>query len=538
MAILDIEIESVDEQKRHDIRDEVRLGLGPSDPTIIISDNDGGSGLDSVDPAVVVSTFQVFGDIVLIRLLEKKIFITYGDARSAVAALEFNRKAIESVTIAVRLKSTWPPDATPRELSPDEGAADGGQLTIFTSDRVQFARSPVGVRKAAEKSRSKENLIDIDDVKEEEFIVGEKKRVEIPAVKVEKEILVGSAEPIKRAPPPRPVTRPPASDKPAKPPPPRPAPKEKEKAPPQRPPRPAAKPERPPRPNNTEGADKSANGAAEKNRVGVADCETKSDEISVTASLDIRAKEKEKPRRPPRPVAKLEQSPSPIMEVKEVDIGDDSEVQEDCIDIQGRDVSYRNTSPGSVTENSEQISIAQVEVNPIVDVNVSKSVGQEKPSRPPRPVSKPERPFITNKEIEGDDDDVTETDGKDIDNDVKASDSENFSSAVSMETETSKDDQLPAVVSDTYVPDNPFQIDDTPESESSVPERHSPESFQNVSLCPDRPPPPPRGRSSTVAVAKRKEGGVAPALQIPPRPRSHTSGNKERPPRPKPPERK
>ena len=54
----------VDKVKRAAVREEVGLVLGPSDPTIVISEPEG----EAVDMQALVDSVKKFGDVVLVRL--------------------------------------------------------------------------------------------------------------------------------------------------------------------------------------------------------------------------------------------------------------------------------------------------------------------------------------------------------------------------------------------------------------------------------------------------------------------------------------
>eukprot|EP00118_Oscarella_pearsei_P006648 m.30421 g.30421 ORF g.30421 m.30421 type:complete len:1392 (+) comp31341_c0_seq8:2-4177(+) len=487
LAIVDIEIDCVDEDKRRLVRDDVLLALGPSDPTIVISESkspsdDGGRDeLNSIDPAVMVTAFEAFGEIVLVRLLDGKVFITYGDARSAVAALQFDGKIVEGVTISIRLKSTWPPHAAPRELSPDvEAPAVGSRLAVFTSERVRFVcspntsprtspqTSPRTVRRAEQ--RNLDNGSAHSDVSDDDLLEGkeeaaviqvslaqpkpsrppppsrptkqgksgclpEERKIVVPIIQVEKELLVGKG--------------------------------------PVRPPRPALpdkrKPDRPPKAIHSQPA-KLGKGTT--------------DEVN------------ERPRRPPRPVCKPERPPPPRTE-KEATPPE----PEDATRVNGVHAADGNLNQveepdggggGERLEDSESVPLTQID--PLVECkSVSVSVQLES---------------TENEEIK------------------QMSSGCDESSVVGTESSSSL---------------NPF----TAEADSIDPpeELHSPppESFEDVSLAdpsnPQRPLPPTRGRSSTFAVSKHVQRDIPPP-QRPPRPRSSTGVGRSKalpPPRPKPP---
>ncbi|XP_062512889.1 synaptojanin-1-like isoform X2 [Corticium candelabrum] len=147
VAIIEIEIEQVDSVKRQLVSDEVSLMMGPSDPTIVIQgQNDKLDEDESLDPVVLMAMFQSFGEVLMMRLLESKILITFKDARSAVASLELDGKEVEGVVISVTLKCTWPQSTsintssiTTHSPSPDHHVPS--RLTVLTSEHIQQFRS-------------------------------------------------------------------------------------------------------------------------------------------------------------------------------------------------------------------------------------------------------------------------------------------------------------------------------------------------------------------------------------------------------------
>ena len=53
----------MDEAKRTAVREEVELLLGPSDPTVVISEPEG----ENVDMTALVDSVKRFGEVVLVR---------------------------------------------------------------------------------------------------------------------------------------------------------------------------------------------------------------------------------------------------------------------------------------------------------------------------------------------------------------------------------------------------------------------------------------------------------------------------------------
>ena len=53
----------VDKGVRKEVREEVELLLGPSDPTVVVSEPEG----DTVDMTALVDSIKKYGEVVLIR---------------------------------------------------------------------------------------------------------------------------------------------------------------------------------------------------------------------------------------------------------------------------------------------------------------------------------------------------------------------------------------------------------------------------------------------------------------------------------------
>ena len=75
--------------------------MGPPDPTIIVKGQKDSSDADlaALDPVLLMTVFQSFGEVLMVRLLETKTYITFQDARSAVAALELDKKEVKLVVL-------------------------------------------------------------------------------------------------------------------------------------------------------------------------------------------------------------------------------------------------------------------------------------------------------------------------------------------------------------------------------------------------------------------------------------------------------
>ncbi|XP_069133360.1 synaptojanin-1-like isoform X2 [Argopecten irradians] len=104
LALLDIDILEVKEDKKAQVFREVISQQGPSDGTVIVSTADGEFDDDMVD--TVVETFTELGDITLVRFVEEDMWLIFRHGQSAVAALNYNQQQIGGKAITVRLKTT------------------------------------------------------------------------------------------------------------------------------------------------------------------------------------------------------------------------------------------------------------------------------------------------------------------------------------------------------------------------------------------------------------------------------------------------
>ena len=83
MAVIEIDVYRVDTKKRARIRDEVATCLGPPDPTVLVQEKEEGA---SVCIPQLLETFRKFGDVVLVRVTDDAIMVTFKKSTSAVSA--------------------------------------------------------------------------------------------------------------------------------------------------------------------------------------------------------------------------------------------------------------------------------------------------------------------------------------------------------------------------------------------------------------------------------------------------------------------
>lgn len=83
VALIEVDIYRVSKDKRSKVRDEVATSLGPPDPTVLVQEKEEGV---SVSIPQLLETFRKFGDVVLVRVTDDAILVTFKKSTSAVTA--------------------------------------------------------------------------------------------------------------------------------------------------------------------------------------------------------------------------------------------------------------------------------------------------------------------------------------------------------------------------------------------------------------------------------------------------------------------
>ena len=83
VALIEVEVYRVSSDKRARIRDDVAASLGPPDPTVLVQEKEEGA---SVNIPQLLETFRKFGDVVLVRVTDDAILVTFKKSTSAVSA--------------------------------------------------------------------------------------------------------------------------------------------------------------------------------------------------------------------------------------------------------------------------------------------------------------------------------------------------------------------------------------------------------------------------------------------------------------------
>uniref|UniRef100_A0A8C2CVP7 Synaptojanin-1 n=1 Tax=Cyprinus carpio TaxID=7962 RepID=A0A8C2CVP7_CYPCA len=104
VAIMDVDILEVDPEARHQVYKEVIALQGPPDGTILVSLCTSGPD-DYFDDALIddlLDKFANFGEVILIRFVEEKMWVTFLEGYSALAALSLSGSTVRDYNIRLR----------------------------------------------------------------------------------------------------------------------------------------------------------------------------------------------------------------------------------------------------------------------------------------------------------------------------------------------------------------------------------------------------------------------------------------------------
>ncbi|KAK1800390.1 hypothetical protein P4O66_005620 [Electrophorus voltai] len=107
VAIIDVDVLEVDPEVRHQVYKDVIALQGPPDGTILVSLGASGPS-DYFDDALIdelLDKFASFGEVILIRFVEEKMWLTFLEGYSALAALSLSGSTVMGKTIDICLKS-------------------------------------------------------------------------------------------------------------------------------------------------------------------------------------------------------------------------------------------------------------------------------------------------------------------------------------------------------------------------------------------------------------------------------------------------
>ncbi|XP_031427567.1 synaptojanin-1 isoform X2 [Clupea harengus] len=121
VAIIDVDVLQVDPEERHQVYKEVIALQGPPDGTVLVSLCSSGPD-DYFDDALIdelLDQFAAFGEVILIRFVEEKMWVTFLEGYSALAALSLSASEVLGKIIDVRLKSPGWIKSLEEEMSVD-----------------------------------------------------------------------------------------------------------------------------------------------------------------------------------------------------------------------------------------------------------------------------------------------------------------------------------------------------------------------------------------------------------------------------------
>ncbi|KAM9455269.1 synaptojanin-1 isoform 2-T3 [Clarias gariepinus] len=107
VAIIDVDILEVNPEARNQVYKDVIALQGPPDGTVLVSLCSSGPD-DYFDDALIdelLDKFANFGEVILIRFVEEKMWVTFLEGYSALAALSLSASTVMGKTIDIRLKS-------------------------------------------------------------------------------------------------------------------------------------------------------------------------------------------------------------------------------------------------------------------------------------------------------------------------------------------------------------------------------------------------------------------------------------------------
>ncbi|XP_059207535.1 synaptojanin-1 isoform X2 [Centropristis striata] len=107
VSIIDVDILEVDPEARHQVYKDVIALQGPPDGTILVSLCSSGPDDYFDDPLIdeLLDKFANFGEVILIRFVEEKMWVTFLEGYSALAALSLSASTVLGKMIDIRLKS-------------------------------------------------------------------------------------------------------------------------------------------------------------------------------------------------------------------------------------------------------------------------------------------------------------------------------------------------------------------------------------------------------------------------------------------------
>ncbi|XP_074245443.1 synaptojanin-1 isoform X10 [Saimiri boliviensis] len=108
VALIDIDIFEVEAEERQNIYKEVIAVQGPPDGTVLVSIKSSLPENNFFDDALIdelLQQFASFGEVILIRFVEDKMWVTFLEGSSALNVLSLNGKELLNRTVTIALKS-------------------------------------------------------------------------------------------------------------------------------------------------------------------------------------------------------------------------------------------------------------------------------------------------------------------------------------------------------------------------------------------------------------------------------------------------
>ncbi|KAK5611653.1 Synaptojanin-1 [Crenichthys baileyi] len=107
VAIIDVDILEVDPEERHQVYKDVIALQGPPDGTILVSLCSSGPDDYFSDELIdeLLDKFANFGEVILIRFVEEKMWVTFLEGYSALAALSLSGSTVLDKVVDIRLRS-------------------------------------------------------------------------------------------------------------------------------------------------------------------------------------------------------------------------------------------------------------------------------------------------------------------------------------------------------------------------------------------------------------------------------------------------
>ncbi|XP_043106159.1 synaptojanin-1 isoform X1 [Puntigrus tetrazona] len=143
VAIIDVDVLEVDPEARHQVYKEVIALQGPPDGTILVSLCTSGPD-DYFDDALIddlLDKFANFGEVILIRFVEEKMWVTFLEGYSALAALSLSGSTVNGKTIDIRLRSPGWIKSLEEEMSVERIC---GSIPTSTSSTLLAENSDMG----------------------------------------------------------------------------------------------------------------------------------------------------------------------------------------------------------------------------------------------------------------------------------------------------------------------------------------------------------------------------------------------------------